>query len=156
MGFEGTSFNFVLAANKGTPLTYYPEIVIKTQSISIEAKQLPKSVLKPYYTIRSSLISGTTAIGGNPTGANLPLMSIVDKYSAQNDYFLGNPSDVVYTITKPIAIADITTSIHDPDGTFANVDDTSAVVYKVMKNIQTPRDIVSQILEEEKEKDKKK
>lgn len=152
----GTSFNFLLAANKGTPLTYYPEVVIKTQSISIEAKQLPKSVLKPYYTIRSSLISGTTAIGGNPTGANLPLMSIVDKYSAQNDYFLGNPSDVVYTITKPIAIADITTSIHDPDGTFANVDDTSAVVYKVMKNIQTPRDIVSQILEEEKEKDKKK
>ncbi len=151
----GATHHFVLAPNNGTPLTHNPEIVIKTQSVNVEANQLPKSVLKPYYTIRSSLLEGSTSIGGNPTGANLPVMGIVDKYSAQNDYFLGNPSDLVFTITKPISIADITTSIHDPDGTFANVDETSAVVYKIVKSIRAEQNVVSEILAEENDKKKK-
>lgn len=151
----GATYHFVLAPNQGTPLTHNPEIVIKTTSVEVEANQLPKSVLKPYYTVRSSILEGSTSIGGNPTGANLPLMGIVDKYSAQNDYFLGNPSDLVFTITKPMTISDITTSIHDPDGTFANVDGTSAVIYKIVKSIQAENNIVNEILAEENDKKKK-
>ena len=129
--------------------------MIKTESEQIEAIGLPKAVLKPYYTIRSSLLEGFSAIGGDPTGANLPIMGIVDKYSAQNDYFLGNPSDLVFTCTKEKAIADITTSIHDPDGTFANVDNTSAVIYKIIRNIPHPSNIIGEILEDSKKNDKK-
>jgi len=152
----GATKTFALASNKGTPLIYYPEIVIKTQSVSIEATNLAKSVLKPYYTLRSSILTGVGSIGGDPTGATLPLMGVIDKYSAQNDYFLGNPSDMPFTITKPLTISDITTSIHDPDGTFSNVDESSAVIYKVMKNRPLPQDIFTQIIEGDKKEEKKK
>ena len=130
----------------GNPETYYPEIVIKTQSTSITATNLQKSVLKPYYTIRSSLLEGATAIGGNPTGAALPIISIIDKYSAQGDYFFGNPSNLQFTITRNTMIADITTSIHDPDGEFSNVDNTSAVIYKIQKLKPAPINIVEELL----------
>ena len=80
-------------------------------------------------------------------------MGIVDKYSAQNDYFLGNPTDLVFTCTKATTIADITTSIHDPDGTFANVNNTSAVIYKVVRNINRQTNIVQQILENKSKKE---
>lgn len=154
----GDSFNFVQSGLNGTPLSYRAEIVIPADSISIVANNLAKSVLKPYYTIRSSILEGFSAIGGDPTGSNLPLMSIVDKYSAQNDYFLGNPSDIIFTCTKEKTIADITTSIHDPDGSFANVDNTSAVIYKIQRKIENPTNIIDEILADEKdeeEKDKK-
>ena len=141
----------------GIPLTFYPEVAVKTQSIGLIATNLQRSVLKPYYTIRSSLIQGYSSIGGNPTGANLPLIDIIDKYSAANDYFMGSPSGMVFTITKPTIISEITTSIHDPDGEYSNVNSTSAVVYKIQKNKNTPRNIIQEILEQaQKENDKEK
>mgnify|MGYP003146405233 CR=1 FL=1 len=130
----------------GDALTYYPEIIIKTESIAVPAVSLSKSVLKPYYTIRSSILEGSTAIGGNPTGSNLPIISVVDKYSAQGDYFFGNPSSLSFTITKPAVLSNIVTSIHDPDGTYSNINNTSAVIYKITKLKQAPEDIISQIL----------
>ncbi len=139
----------------GTPLTFYPEVTIKTQSTSIVATDIQKSVLKPYYEIRSSIIEGYSAIGGNPTGANLPLCCVVDKYSANRDYFLGNPSGLSFTITKQTMLSDITTSIHDPDGEYSNVDLTSAIIYKITKLKRTPTDIIQQILNPDKKDEKK-
>lgn len=136
--------------------TFYPESVIRTQSISIAAGSLSKAVLKPYYTVRSSLLEGQTAIGGNPTGANLPIISIIDKYSAQNDYFLGNPSSLVFTVTKPQMISDITTSVCDSDGTYANINLTSAVIYKIERGRRTPEGIIAQILKDAQDQEKKK
>ena len=137
---------------KGQSLELWNEVSVVTKSTSITATDLQKSVLRPYYTIRSSILEGYTALGGNPTGANLPLISIVDKYSAQGDYFFGNPSDIQFTVTKPTMLADIVTSIHDSDGNYSNVDRTSAVIYKIEKVRQTPEDIVQQILKQEKKK----
>ena len=131
----------------GQPLSVYPEIVVETESLSIRAKDLQKSVLKPYYSIRSSILEGYSAIGGNPTGANLPIAAIIDKYSAQGDFFTGN-SDLQFTITKPTVLSDITTSIHDPDGEYSNVDLNSAVIYKVSKIRTTPTGIIEQIIED--------
>ena len=139
-------------AVKAQPLEIFDEVAIKTQSTTITATDLQKSVLRPYYTIRSNILEGATAIGGNPTGANLPIISIVDKYSGASDYFLGNPSDLQFTVTKPTTLADITTSIHDSDGTYANVNRTSAVVYKVEKVRTTPIDLISQLLQQDKKK----
>tara|TARA_R110002167_G_scaffold122776_1_gene301394 strand:+ start:1449 stop:4622 length:3174 start_codon:yes stop_codon:yes gene_type:complete len=139
-----------------TPITYYPESIIRTQSISVPAGSLSKAVLKPYYTVRSSILEGSTAIGGNPSGANLPIISIIDKYSAQNDYFLGNPSSLVFTVTKPQMISDIITSICDSDGTYANINNTSAVIYKIERAKRTPEGIIAQILAEGEKQSKKK
>ena len=151
-----TGSNYKFAGNNsiGQPLNIMPEISVQTQSISITATNLQKSVLKPYYTIRSSLLEGSSTIGGDPTGANLGIISVVDKYSAQGDYFFGNPSGLVFTITKPTMLSSITTSIHDPTGEYANVDDTSAVIYKVQKNVVTDTTILQELLEAGK-KDKK-
>ena len=134
----------------GLAMTTIPEVVLRTQSTSITATDLQKSVLKPYYTIRSSILEGVSAIGGNPTGANLPIISVIDKYSAQGDYFFGNPSDIQFTITKDTTLADIVTSIHDPDGEFANVDQTSAVIYKIEKLKDAPINIIQELLKQNK------
>ncbi len=143
---------------KQHPLELWSEVDVLTTSTTITATNIQKAVLRPYYTIRSNILEGTSAIGGNPTGADLPIISIVDKYSGASDYFLGNPSDLQFTITKPTMIADITTSIHDSDGRYANVNKTSAVIYKVQKVRKTPTDILEDIMKEgEKElKEKKK
>ena len=153
--FGADDFRFVPNNAIGQPLGYYPEIAVKTQSISLTATDLQKSVLKPYYTIRSSILEGHTAIGGNPTGANLPIISVVDKYSAQGDYFFGNPTGLSFTITKPTILSEITTSINDPDGEYSNVDETSAVIYKVEKVKRTPTDILQDLLDSGKDQKKK-
>ena len=136
------------------PLELWNQVDVLTESTTITATDLQKSVLRPYYTIRSNILEGATAIGGNPTGANLPIVGIVDKYSGASDYFLGNPSDIQFTVTKPTMIADITTSIHDSDGEYANVDKTSAVIYKVTKIKRTPVGLIEEILEGEKKQKK--
>ena len=141
---------------KSAPLELWSQVDVLTQSTTITATDIQKSVLRPYYTIRSSILEGHSAIGGNPTGANLGIISVVDKYSAASDYFLGNPSDMVFTVTKPTMIADITTSIHDSDGRYANVDKTSAVIYKIQKLKKTPTDIIQDIMEESKKEKTKK
>ncbi len=135
------------------PLELFGRSDVITKSTTITATDLQKSMLRPYYTIRSNILEGASAIGGNPTGSNLPIISIVDKYSAKGDYFLGNPSGIEFTITKPTMLADITTSIHDSDGRYANVDKTSAVIYKISKVKRAPVDIIDEIL---KPKGKKK
>ena len=141
------------AAN-AQPLELWNEVAVLTQSTTITATDIQKSVLRPYYTIRSNILEGATAIGGNPTGSNLPIIGIVDKYSAASDYFMGNPSDIQFTVTKQTMIADITTSIHDSDGEYANVDKTSAVIYKIEKIKRTPVGIIEEILGENKKNKK--
>ncbi len=146
----GTTFN----APNAKPLELWNEVAVLTQSTTITATDLQKSVLRPYYTIRSSILEGFSAVGGNPTGANLPIVSIVDKYSAGSDYFLGNPSNLEFTITKSTMLSDITTSIHDSDGEYANVDKTSAVIYKIQKIKQSPKNLIEELLADEKNKKK--
>jgi len=153
-GLSPPSYAFTPA--HALPLELWNEVTVLTESTTITATDIQKSVLRPYYTIRSDILEGATAIGGNPTGANLPIISIVDKYSGASDYFLGNPSDMQFTITKPTMIADITTSIHDSDGEYANVDRTSAVIYKIQKVRRTPQGIIDEILGNDKNEKKKK
>lgn len=126
-----------------------PAIINKTESIVISSVNLSRSMIRPYYTIRSNIIEDTTT---NVNGALLPIVSIVDKYSAQGDFYFGNPSSISFTMTKPTYISSITTSIHDPDGKFANVNNSSAVIYKVLKQRPAPPNILEEILKEEKSK----
>ena len=133
-------------------LEIIPAIINKTESMSIPSVNLSKSMIRPYYTIRSNIIEDTTT---NVNGALLPIVSVVDKYSAQGDFYFGNPSSITFTITKPTYISSITTSIHDPDGKFANVNNSSAVIYKINKQRPPPPNILEEILKEDKENKKK-
>lgn len=145
-GFDATQFR-----QENPILSIKPEVVIKTQSTTITATNIQKSVLKPYYAVRSSLLEGATAIGGSPTGANLPIIAVVDKYSAQGDFYFGKGA-IDFTATKQTIVSDITTSITDPDGEYSNIDLSSAVIYKIQKLRAAPQNIFESILESEKKK----
>ena len=58
-----------------------------------------------------------------------------------------------FTITNPITLTDITTAICDPDGTLSNVNDNSAVIYKITKQMNTDKfNILKQIMQEQQPK----
>jgi len=148
------SYTSVAAATLEDGINLFPFIAQLTQSVLISAKDLPKSMLNPFYTIRSDLISQTKYLGGADSGIKMPIISVVDRYGAEGDYYFGTPSDISFTITKQTHISDITTSIHDPDGSYALLNENSGIIYKVEKAKDLPIGISSQILEDMKKKEK--
>jgi len=128
-------------------VTQYPPIVEKTESIIISAVNLPKSMTKPYYSIHSSLISNINGIGGgrDSAGTQLPIMSICSKFDSNNDYFF-TESSLEFTITKKSILSDVRTEIRNPDGTIANVDEGSSVIYKILRNQKPPEDIIKELI----------
>ena len=136
-------------------LTIYPFISQLTQSISLSAKDLSKQMLNPFYTIRSDIISTSKYIGGEDSGIKMPIVAVVDRYGAEGDYYFGSPSDLSFTITKQTSIGDITTSIHDPDGSYALLNDNSGVIYKIQRNRILPQNVFEEIMKGEKNNKKK-
>ena len=126
--------------------TLYPPIVQSSQSLVLSAENLSKQMLNPFYTIHSDIISNDKYVGGGDSGIKLPVVGIVDRYGAEGDFYFGNPSDLSFTITKQTTISDITTSIHDPDGSFAVIDDNSGVIYKILRNREAPPNVIADIL----------
>ena len=133
-------------------LPYYPTLSQRTTSQTLPARNLPKSMINPFYTIRSNILGDTNYLGAKDSGMRLPVCGIVDRYGAQGDFYFGNPSDLQFTITKQTNIADIQTAICNPDGTYADIDDNSGVIYKIQRNMPAPKNIIAELIEEEKKK----
>ena len=76
----------------------------------------------------------------------------MEKVSQSGDYFNLSQGSLQFTVTKPVVITDITTSIHDPDGSFSKVSPNSAVLYKVAKSIKADMNVVSTILQGDNKK----
>lgn len=114
-----------------------PVIVQNTNSAVIRATNLPKKTIRPYYLIRSNIISNDNFIGGR--GERLPVIGLVNKINGYADFYSTDGDGTEFTATKPYTIQSITTSIHTPDGKLAPVSDASAVIYKIQKaqNITT-------------------
>ena len=55
------------------------------------------------------------------------------------------PSDLSFTITKQTQISDITGSIHDPDGSYAVINDNSGVIYKIQRTKPAPSNVLLDI-----------
>jgi hypothetical protein len=105
---------------------------------------------RPYYTIRSDILDANKYVGGNAGGIRLSVLGVVDKMNGDGDYYFTENAGMAFTITNPITLTDITTAICDPNGRLANVNDNSAVIYKVTKTMNTDKfDIVKQILQQE-------
>ena len=133
-------------------INLYPFIAQETQSVLISGKNLPKSMLNPFYTIRSDIISQTKYLGGKDSGIRMPIIAVVDRYGAEGDYYFGTPSDIDFTITKQTRLSDITTSIHDPDGSYALLNENSGVIYKIQRAKELPIGITEEILKSMKKK----
>jgi hypothetical protein len=131
-------------------VAYYPPIVVKTSSIQIVADKLPTRMIRGYYTIRSNLLSETPFIGGKINNTTMPIIGIVDKINGDGDFYFGQESSLQFTVTKPLKLASLTCSIHDPDGSYANTSEQNTVLFKIEKNKNITFNVLQQILEENK------
>ncbi len=131
-------------------LTMYPSLNIKTTSIDLVAQNFPASMIRSYYTIRSSIIEYPIATAGIHNINNMPIVAIVNKENPQNDFYFGGSDSRVFTITKPTRFSSVKVSIHDPDGSYSNVSPSSSVIFKIQKQINSSYNIVDEILQNNK------
>ena len=133
----------------GTELNVWPinpNINVKTSSILLTAENFPTSMIKGYYTIRSDIIPQSIFVGGSSNITNMPIIGMVNKENPQSDYYFGGESDVQFTIGRPTSLSSIKVGIFDPDGTPANVGQSSSVIFKVERQIKTSFNIIGDIL----------
>ena len=135
--------------------TIYPEIKQKTQSVSIIADNLPTRMIRGYYTIRSNILQDTPFIGGKINNTTMPIIGIVDKINGDGDFYFGQESSLEFTITKPLRLASLTCSIHDPDGSYAKTSEQNTVLFKIQRDRRVTYDVAQEILAEEQQKQKK-
>ena len=135
------------AANTFTHILF-PNIVEKTASISVIAQNLPTSMIRGYYTIRSDIISNNNFVGGQLNNRLMPIVGLVDKMNGQGDFYFGTESSISFNVMAPSLLSSVKVSIHDPDGSFASTSEQSSVLFKVDKVRNISFDVAQEILEE--------
>jgi hypothetical protein len=125
---------------------YFPAITQATQSIQITSVNLPRVVLKPFYNIRTDILSQDRYIGGINSGLAFPIIACVNRINADKDFVQLDGDSEVFTLTTPLKFNSITTAITDSNGKLGELDDGSVVIYKITKmdNLQN-YDILAQI-----------
>ena len=132
--------------------TQIATITEKATSTRIIAQNLPVKQTSSYWTIRSSLIDNSMYL--STQGLN-PVIAVVDKSYSGSDYYFLNEYSVDFTVTKPITLTSITTSIHLPDGSLARMDGGSSVIYKIVKINNAPLSILNDFVKPSKKEKKK-
>ena len=132
----------------------YPPIVEQTESILVNSQELPITMLRSYYSIRSDLIlqENNKYMGSNDSGIRLPVIAVINKENGDGDFYFSSPSELEFTITQDINLSSITTSIHDPNGRLANLNNGSGVIYKVSRIKELDNTIIEEILGKKKSK----
>jgi len=115
-----------------------PAITIQTSSALISADNLPIKTNKPYFIIRTSLLGEPTFQGGINSNELFPVIAVVSKVNGYSDFFTLEQNQIIYTVTKAMTISQITTSIHDPDQSLSQVDESSSIIYKIIRNRNHP------------------
>ena len=134
---------------------YLPEIIQKTQSIELIADNLPTRMIRGYYTIRSNILQNTPFVGGKVNNTIMPIIGIVNKVNNYGDFVFGEESSLVFTITKPLKLASLTCSIHDPDGSYARCNEQSTILFKIQKDLRVSFNVIQDILQEQEQQKKK-
>lgn len=118
-----------------------PAITETQESVRIMADGLPIKMNTPYVLIKSDIVQDTKYYGmgaddsqSYTTGQLLPIVGVVNKENGFGDYYFETTTQMAFTITKPVVVSSITTSIHNPDMSLARVENDSAVIYKIKKN----------------------
>lgn len=147
------SFNSTLDAGgtvfrKAFPQEQFPPITETAESVVLTAPNLPRKLKNGYYCIRSDILDGSQYLGGADSGELYPVIAVVPKSNDFGDFYVGGESTLSFVFTRPKTITSVTTSIHNPDQTLANVDDSCAVIYKITKTLSNNFDIVQQIMDE--------
>jgi len=133
---------------------YYAPIVQKTESISIVADNLPTRMIRGYYCIRSDILAQAPFIGGKTNNTTMPIIGVVDKINGDGDFYFGSESSLAFTCLKPLRLASIKCSVHDPDGSYANCGDQSTILFKIEKNKNVSFNVIQEILQQEQQQKK--
>lgn len=128
----------------------FPPIIHKTQSMNIQAVNLPTRMIRGYYTIRSNILENTPFIGGKVNNTDMPIIGIVDKINGDGDFYFGQEGSLTFTITKPLRLASLTIGIHDPDGSYSRTSEQSTILFKIEKPVEATFNVIQEILEENK------
>ena len=129
----------------------YPVIVIDQTSAQINAEQLPRKMLKPFFLIKSNIIGDMSYYGGSDSGQNLPVVCVVNKENGFGDFYFQRGFDMEFTATIPRMITSITTSIHDPDMELANCGPDSSIIFKITKQNHANLDVVQDVLQQQQQ-----
>ena len=129
----------------------YPVIVIDQTSAQINAEQLPRKMLKPFFLIKSNIIGDMSYYGGSDSGQNLPVVCVVNKENGFGDFYFQRGFDMEFTATNPRMITSITTSIHDPDMELANCGPDSSIIFKITKQNHANLDVVQDVLQQQQQ-----
>lgn len=133
----------------------YPAITESATSVKLQAPRLPRKLKSPYFCIRSDVLDHSLYLGGYDSGTNHPIIATVPKSNDYGDYFVSLDSTLEFVFTRSKTITEITTSIHNPDMTLANVGEASSVIYKITKQIPETRfNIIEQVLNQNKKSPK--
>jgi hypothetical protein len=146
------SFNSLQYPGTSRSVPYYPPIVQKTESNFIVADNLPTRMIRGYYTIRSNILSLAPFIGGKVNNTTMPIIGVVDKINGDGDFYFGSESSLEFTALKPLRLASISCSIHDPDGSYASCGEQSTILFKIQKSRNVSFNVVQEILQENKGK----
>jgi len=109
-------------------------------------------MIRGYYTIRSNLITDTPFIGGKVNNTTMPIIGVVDKINGDGDFYFQQETSLVFTITKPLRLASLTCSIHDPDGSYARVSEQSTILFKLEKDRKITYNVAQEIIQEQQQK----
>ncbi len=131
---------------------FLPAITQNTESIKLTAQNIPRKMLRPYYCIRSDIIDRPHYVGGENSNDRLSVVAICDKQYSGGDFYFSSEEDFEFTITKEKTITSITTSIHDPNQTFSNVNDDSSVIYRIQSQVRNDLSVAEELLEQLKKK----
>lgn len=153
-----------LPATTPPALNYEDDIValnvpvqVSAESAEIVAANLPTKTLRPYYTIRSDIISDSNYFGGTG-GAGpsvMPVIAVLDKMNQYGDFFYsGGAGQIAFTATQEKTITEIKTQICDPSGEPAILSPNSCVLYKIIKKNNANLNVIGDILSQELQKKK--
>ena len=132
---------------------YVPVVSEAQTSASISSQSAPRKMLTPYYIIRSDLINDTNYQSSNG-GKSLPIIYVVNKENGFGDFFFQNTSETTFTVTKQKIITSVTTSIHNPDMSIAQMSEGSGIIYKIVKSNNSDLNVASEILNKKPRKSK--
>lgn len=125
----------------------FPAITEDQRSILLEADNLPTKMIRAYYTVRSSLLDNFTYLGSKDSGQGLKTIGIVNKINGEGNFYFQQENNLIFTITQPKTITSITTSIHEPDGSFAQINRDSCIIYKLNQTINSTLNPLAELLQ---------
>lgn len=140
-----------VAHGQAADVVSHPPMEVLCDSVKIEAGNLPTKTLRPYFIIRSDILSDSYYFGGQNEPSTMPVLSVIPKESQYGDYYYSTDT-TTFTITHPRTITRIATEICDPSGKPSNLSPNSAVLYKIVKKKMLNNQIYQQVLQANKPK----